>query len=228
MARFVDAERSLPRTRWRFMFVIPPDATDSCPPSRPAHRGRSQGLGLPKHLASLILRGIDQEMMAALSDIRSLFNAVLKEYEKQVATNLLDNRLTIKLQSCDSADDICALTGVPNVSRPTPSPDEDVGLPFPPAKAIFAGIGTFPLPIRIYRKLPETHTEIIVKILVELLSTLVFATQHVKQGRLRENETDVVLQRLDRLNHEEAQTIAAQTLEVVYRLVKDMKVVMDA
>ena len=44
---------------------------------------------------------------------------------------------------------------------------------------------------------------------------------------LGENETESVLQRLDRLNHEEARTTAAQTLEVVYGLVKNMKVVMN-
>jgi len=38
---------------------------------------------------------------------------------------------------------------------------------------------------------------------------------------------EVVLQRLDRLTHEEAQTTATQTLEVVYGLVKNIKVVMD-
>ncbi len=37
----------------------------------------------------------------------------------------------------------------------------------------------------------------------------------------------MVLQRLDRLTHEEAQMTAAQTLEVVYGLVENMKVVMD-
>ena len=44
---------------------------------------------------------------------------------------------------------------------------------------------------------------------------------------LGENETEAVLERLDRLNHEEARTVAVQTLEVVYGLVKNMKVVMD-
>jgi len=38
---------------------------------------------------------------------------------------------------------------------------------------------------------------------------------------------EVVLQRSDRLTHEEAQTTATQTLEVVYGLVKNIKVVMD-
>ena len=44
---------------------------------------------------------------------------------------------------------------------------------------------------------------------------------------LGENETEAVLQRLDRLNGEEARTTAAQTLEVVYGLMKRMKVVVD-
>ena len=38
---------------------------------------------------------------------------------------------------------------------------------------------------------------------------------------------EAVLQRLDRLTQEEAQTTATQTLEVVYGLVKNIKVVMD-
>jgi len=44
---------------------------------------------------------------------------------------------------------------------------------------------------------------------------------------LGENEVEAVLQRLDRLTDVEARTTAAQTLEVVYGLVRNMKVVMD-
>ena len=44
---------------------------------------------------------------------------------------------------------------------------------------------------------------------------------------LGENETEAVLERLDRLNHEEALTVAAQMLEIVYGLVKNMRLVMD-
>jgi hypothetical protein len=43
------------------------------------------------------------------SNLRSLFETALREYEKQAGTNLLDNRLIIKLQSCDSADAINAV-----------------------------------------------------------------------------------------------------------------------
>jgi hypothetical protein len=42
-----------------------------------------------------------------------------------------------------------------------------------------------------------------------------------------ENEVGAVLQRLDRLTQDEARTTAAQTLEVVYGLVQNMRVVID-
>jgi hypothetical protein len=44
---------------------------------------------------------------------------------------------------------------------------------------------------------------------------------------MRENDVEVILQRLDRLTQEEARTTATQTLEVVYGLMKNIKVVMD-
>ncbi|KAH8994000.1 hypothetical protein EDB92DRAFT_1852164 [Lactarius akahatsu] len=218
--------------------------------------------------------------------LRSLFETALKEYEKKAGTILLDNPLTIKLQNCNSAEAINDVlqeqvqafqkfrgndgkfakwlkrtVHVLHTLSTSSVLGEGVGLPFPPAKAIFAGIGILLAAIKdvgasydalvdlfestenflrrldVYTKIPPTTamTEIIVKILVELLSTLALATHQVKQGRFKnfgmkllgENETEVVLQRLDRLNHEEARTTAAETLGVVYELVKNMKVVMD-
>ena len=44
---------------------------------------------------------------------------------------------------------------------------------------------------------------------------------------LGENEVEAVLQRLDRLTLDEARMTAAQTLDVVYGLVQNMRVVMD-
>jgi hypothetical protein len=44
---------------------------------------------------------------------------------------------------------------------------------------------------------------------------------------LGDNEVEAVLQRLDRLTQDEARTTAAQTLEVVYGLLQNMKVFMD-
>jgi hypothetical protein len=58
-----------------------------------------------------------------------------------------------------------------------------------------------------------------------------FVTQYdaEKLGKklLGENDVGAILQRLDRLTQEEARTTAAQTLEVVHGLVKNIKVVMD-
>jgi len=94
-------------------------------------------------------------------------------------------------------------------------------------------------------------SDIVVKITVEVLSVLALATKQVKQGRsskpsvgyislmaecdaekfakklLGEIEIDAVLQRLDRLTHDEARIIIAQALQVVHGLVNNMKVVMD-
>ena len=44
---------------------------------------------------------------------------------------------------------------------------------------------------------------------------------------LGENEVEAVLERLDRLTIDEARTTAAQTLEVVYGLVQNMRAVMN-
>jgi len=93
-------------------------------------------------------------------------------------------------------------------------------------------------------------TEIIVKIMVELLSVLALASKQIKEGRfskcnvtylavaqfvaekftrkiLRESEIETVLQRLDRLTQEEARMTVAQTLGVVHGLVGSVKVVME-
>ena len=44
---------------------------------------------------------------------------------------------------------------------------------------------------------------------------------------LGEKDVETVLQRLDRLTQDEARIAAAQTLEVVYSLIQNMRVVMD-
>ena len=93
-------------------------------------------------------------------------------------------------------------------------------------------------------------TEIIVKIMVELLSVLALASKQIKEGRfsrcmshtlavaqyvtekftkkiLGEREVETVLQRLDRLTQDEARMTVAQTLCVVHGLVGSVKVVME-
>jgi len=101
----------------------------------------------------------------------------------------------------------------------------------------------------IYTEIPPTPAmdELVVKIMVELLSTLALATKALKQGRSSESvfeptyhitqrnaeefvqgifgedkHTEAVLQRLDRLTIDEARTTAAEILKVVYGLVQDM------
>ena len=94
-------------------------------------------------------------------------------------------------------------------------------------------------------------TDIIIKIMVELLSVLALATNQIKQGRfskhsvtytisvaqrptekfakklLGDGEIEAILQRLDRLTQEEARITVAQTLGVVHGLVGNMKIVME-
>ena len=94
-------------------------------------------------------------------------------------------------------------------------------------------------------------TDIIIKIMVQLLSVLALATKQINQGRfskcaltytltmaqrvtekfakklLGDSEIEAVLQRLDRLTQDEARMTFTQTLGVVHGLVGSMKVVME-
>ena len=106
--------------------------------------------------------------------------------------------------------------------------------------------------LKILTEIPSAVGEILVKIMAELLDVLALATQQIKQGRfseltlvdpshfaaehdtekfakklLGENDVEAVLQRLDRLTMEESRMTATQTMEVVYGLFNNMKVVMD-
>ena len=117
---------------------------------------------------------------------------------------------------------------------------------------LFASFENFLSRLSIYTGIPPTQalTTVLVKIIVELLSTLALATKQVRQGRLSEfvldgmtfdswdtekfikklrgeNDIEATLQRLDRLTLDEARATAAQTLEVVYGLVRHRRVVMD-
>jgi hypothetical protein len=66
---------------------------------------------------------------------------------------------------------------------------------------------------------------------VSPFSLMCYVTQHnavkfVKKG-FGEKEVETVLERLDRLTHDEARTTASQTLEVIHILVQNMRAVMD-
>ncbi|KAH9995629.1 hypothetical protein BJV74DRAFT_987076, partial [Russula compacta] len=138
---------------------------------------------------------------------------------------------------------------------------EAASLSFQPTKAIFVGVdvllaaaitveasydalldlfecvGNLLSRLRVYIEVPPTPTmsDIVMKIMVEVLSMLALATKQIKQGRFKkfakkllgEREIEAVLLRLDRLTHEEARMTVAQTLQVVHGLVNKVKVVMD-
>jgi hypothetical protein len=94
-------------------------------------------------------------------------------------------------------------------------------------------------------------TDIIVKIMVQLLSVLALATKQIAQKRfskcpgthtlpvaqcttekfakklLGESEIEAVLQRLDRLTQDEARITVAQTLGVIHGLVGNVKMIME-
>ncbi|KAI0294601.1 hypothetical protein B0F90DRAFT_1756498 [Multifurca ochricompacta] len=129
---------------------------------------------------------------------------------------------------------------------------EGVGLVFSPAKTIFAGIGVLLLAARdvsashdalidlferiesffkrleTYTEVPPTMamTEIIVKIMVEVLSILAIATKQIKQGRTKKymkklvGRTDVEdgLKRLDKLTQDEARMATTQLLKITHNV----------
>ncbi|KAF8256562.1 hypothetical protein EI94DRAFT_1858098, partial [Lactarius quietus] len=102
---------------------------------------------------------------------------------------------------------------------------------------LFECLGNFLKRIRIYSDLSLTPsmTEISAKIMAELLLVLALATKQIKQGRykkfakkiLGESEIEGVLHRLDRLTEEEGRMTMTQTLEVVYGLMNNVKVVIN-
>jgi len=118
---------------------------------------------------------------------------------------------------------------------------------------LFESLGSFLKRLEIYTSIPPTPimTDIVVKIIIELLSVLSLATKQIRQGRLSrpiimyellvsqlaiekfakklfgESEVETVLQRLDRLTQDEARVTVAQTLSVVHGLVNNTKIVME-
>jgi hypothetical protein len=120
---------------------------------------------------------------------------------------------------------------------------------------LLESIGHFLNRLEIYTEIPATEAmnEMIVKILVELLSTLALTTKETKQGKLSESivgeevycltrlmnkeklvrklvgekKMEAMVQRLDRLTQDEARQTVTQILKVVHGLVENMKVVMD-
>ncbi|KAH9177989.1 hypothetical protein EDB89DRAFT_2239711 [Lactarius sanguifluus] len=125
---------------------------------------------------------------------------------------------------------------------------EGAGLAFPPAKTIFTGIGVLLQAVKdvrasqnalvdlfgrmeyFFKRLERyidvrptaAMTDIIVKIMVEVISILGMVTKEIRQGRTKKylkmlvgrNDVEDALQRLDRLTQEEARMAAVETLTV--------------
>jgi hypothetical protein len=102
---------------------------------------------------------------------------------------------------------------------------------------IFECIGHFLSRLRIYTDFPlsASMSDIIAKIMAEVLSVLSLATKQIKQGRFKmfakkllgESEIEDVLHRVDRLTLDEARMTGTETLQVVHGLVANMKLIMD-
>jgi hypothetical protein len=118
---------------------------------------------------------------------------------------------------------------------------------------LFECLGSFLKRLEIYTTIPPNTimTEVIVKIMLELLSVLALASKQIIQGRLSkcaitfmlsmtqcaiekftkkllgESEIETILQRLDRLTQDEARMTVAQTLGVVHGLVANVKTVIE-
>jgi hypothetical protein len=119
---------------------------------------------------------------------------------------------------------------------------------------LFERVANFLTRFHVYtEKIPQSPTmsNIMVKIMTEVLSVLALATKHINQGRfskwpiicrssvanrgiekfmkrlLGERRVEATLQRLDRLTQEEGLMTGVRTLEVVHGLSDDLKVVRD-
>ncbi|KAI9432204.1 hypothetical protein H4582DRAFT_1122284 [Lactarius indigo] len=129
---------------------------------------------------------------------------------------------------------------------------EGVGLVFSPAKVIFAGIGVLLLAskdvaashdilidiferienffkrLEAYTEVPQTTamTDVIVKIMVEVLSIFAIATKEIRQGRAKKffkrlvggQDIKDALQKLDKLTQEEARMATAQVLKLTHNI----------
>ena len=121
---------------------------------------------------------------------------------------------------------------------------------------LFEFLGNFLKRLQIYTgvAMDPLMTDIVAKIMVELISILAVAKRQIGRGRLSkhrfaiivattadlgrvaeqfakkllgDSEIETILKRLDRLTQEEARMTVAQTLAIVHGLLDNMKVVID-
>ncbi|KAF8487341.1 hypothetical protein DFH94DRAFT_23655 [Russula ochroleuca] len=168
------------------------------------------------------------------SNFVSIFNAALESYKYKTKKDLASHPLLPSLQSCDSPEAVLTVLreqmpafgqsqngddGLTKWVTPTVNVlyafsatlGQGVGLAFPPANAVFAGIGVLLLAtkdasarqdklVEIFNRIerffhrleiytgvtPTTAmTDIVIEIIVEVLKILGIATKEVKRGRLK-------------------------------------------
>ena len=180
-----------------------------------------------------------------------IFQAARKEYENRTGTNFDQHPLIHQLQTCHSFESLISLLQGQAQTFDEFRSGDKVTLPsviyeslcdiyvcqvvvdndrnYDVLVNLFESVMIFLHRLEIYIKIPPSAamTEIVVKILVELLSTLALAAKQMSKKVAGRNEIETVLQRLDRLTQDEARTTAAQTFQVVYGLVQNMRAVMD-
>ncbi|KAH9015494.1 hypothetical protein EDB85DRAFT_2280300, partial [Lactarius pseudohatsudake] len=171
------------------------------------------------------------------TNFETIFGAALEAYKNQTKKDITSHPLAVQLQSCDSPIAILAVLRAQT---------------FPPAKAIFAGIGVLLQAVKDVRasqnalvdlfgrmeyffmrlekyidvRPTAAMTDIIVKIMVELISILGIVTKEIKQGRtirylkklLGRKDVEDALQRLDKLTQEEARMAGVEALAITRRI----------
>ncbi|KAH9061902.1 hypothetical protein EDB87DRAFT_1830701 [Lactarius vividus] len=201
----------------------------------------------------------------------AIFGAALEGYNKQTKKDITSHPLAVQLQSCNSPSSILTMLKTQvqafDQSRiedekltkwldPTVNVlyafsatlGEGIGLTFPPAKAIFAGIGVLLQAIKDVRasrnalvdlfgrmeyffmrlekyidiRPTAAMTDIIVKIMVEVISILGIVTKEIRQGRtlrylkklIGRKDIEDALERLDKLTQEEARMAGVEALRI--------------
>ncbi|KAF8487148.1 hypothetical protein DFH94DRAFT_841529 [Russula ochroleuca] len=199
-------------------------------------RARAPTYRWPLHIPSASIMSVVAVASTSTphSNFVSIFNAALETYRRKTKKDLTTHPLLLSLQSCDSPEAILTVLRdqIPAFSQSQNGDDGltkwvaptvtvlyafsatlggGVGLVFPPANAIFAGIGVLLLAAkdasasqeklielfnrieRFFQRLeiyigitPTTAmTDIIIEIMVEVLTILAIATKEVKRGRLK-------------------------------------------
>ncbi|KAH9021650.1 hypothetical protein EDB83DRAFT_90279 [Lactarius deliciosus] len=201
---------------------------------------------------------------ASLSNFQTIFHASLRACDSSAAILTVLQDQVQEFEQSRSVDERLTRWLDPTVNvlyAFSATLGEGIGLVFSPAKLIFAGAGVLLLAakdvresqdalvdvfervenffkrLEMYTAVPPTAamTDIIVKIMVEVLGILAISTKEVKQGRTKKYlkklagraELEDALKRLDKLTQEEARMAAAQLLKIAHNVENKITQVID-